>query len=40
MYANIDLATGTILPKPEFKNLRERTQALIKGLFLNGEKPL
>lgn len=33
MYANIDLSTGTILPKPEFKSIREKTQARLRGLI-------
>lgn len=30
-YVNIDIQTGTILPNPKFKEIRERTENLLKG---------
>lgn len=33
MYLNIDLDTGTILPKPKFEKLRHKTDLMLKGVL-------
>jgi hypothetical protein len=33
MYMSLDLRTGTILPKPEFEELRTKTERMLKGIL-------
>lgn len=33
MYLNMDLATGTIMPKPKFEEIRQKTERMLKGII-------